>query len=197
MVSQAQRRAQTRSKIIKAAKKLFDKQGFEDTSVDQIVKTADVAKGTFYQYYETKIDVLADVARDEGAEKMRQGLEAVANGAPALAMLERYIKGQCEWFEAHENVAEALILGALRTVGEEKPEDEHRYSRIFLAKLMKLAQDQGVIRQDVDPKDVAKVIGGALVVSVLSWSKQPVPGVLLPSMQRTLDIVLHGVKTGS
>ncbi|QKE37332.1 MAG: TetR/AcrR family transcriptional regulator [Ferrovum myxofaciens] len=69
MATQAERRAETRNKIIQAAKRLFDKHGFELTSVDQIVTGANVAKGTFYQYYETKVDVLADVARDEGAEK--------------------------------------------------------------------------------------------------------------------------------
>ncbi len=194
MATQAERRAHTQRRIINAAKLLFEQQGFDQASVEQIVKTANVAKGTFYQYYQTKVDILADVARDEGAEKMKQALAAVADGAPALAALERFIQAQCQWFEAHEKVAEALIVASLKTAGQEMKE-KNRHSRFFLAKLMTLAQRQGVIRQELDPKEIAKVIGGALVISVLAWCKQPRPGTLHTTMKQSLDIVLNGAKT--
>ncbi len=193
MASQAERRTQTRNKITQAAKKLFDKQGFDQTSVDQIVTRARVAKGTFYQYYETKVDVLADVARDEGAEKIKAALETVENGAPALEILERFMMAQCDWFEANEKVAGALIMASLKTVGQELKEKE-RHSRVFMTKLMLLAQQQGVVRSELDPKEISKLIGGALVISVLAWSHNPKPGVLKRSMKQSLDIALNGIK---
>lgn len=195
MASQEQRRTQTRQKIVQAAKKLFDRQGFEATSVDQIVKAADVAKGTFYQYYETKVDVLADLTRDEGAEKTRAALEAVANGAPAIPMLERYLQAMCEWFESHEKIAEALIFSSLKSIGREDSLDQHRYGRRFLVALFTLAQEHGELRHDVAPGELAKVIGGALVMSVLGWSKNPVPGALAKSMNETLKVFLQGAKS--
>ena len=197
MTSQEQRRAQTRKKIIRAAKKLFDKQGFESTSVDQIVKAADVAKGTFYQYYSTKVDVLADLTRDEGAEKTRAVLEAVAGGAQAIPVLEQYIQALCVWFEGHEKIAEALIFSSLKTIGQEENLDQLHYSRRFLVALFKLAQEHGELRDDVAPGELAKIIGGALIVSVLGWSKNPVPGSLVNSMRETLKIFLQGAQPGS
>ncbi|TPW13539.1 MAG: transcriptional regulator, partial [Halothiobacillaceae bacterium] len=176
MVTQVARRAQTRAKIIQAAKKLFDKQGFEATSVDQIVARANVAKGTFYQYYETKVEVLADVTRDEGAEKSRQALESVVNGAAALPVLEDYLVALCQWFERHEKVAEALIFASFKTRCDEAYVEPHRYTRTFLFELMRLAQQQGVIRRDIPAAELAKVLGGSLVGSVLGWCKDPQPG---------------------
>ena len=197
MASQEQRRAKTRNKIILAAKKLFDREGFEATSVDQIVKAADVAKGTFYQYYETKVDVLADITRDEGAEKTHAALEAVAGGAPAIPVLEKYIQALCVWFEGHEKIAEALIFSSLKTIGQEENLDQFRYSRRFLVALFKLAQEHGELRDDVAPGELAKIIGGALVISVLGWSKNPVPGTLANSMRETLKIFLQGAQLGN
>jgi len=194
MVSHTERRAQTRKKIIQAAKKLFDKQGFEATSVDQIVTRAKVAKGTFYQYYETKVEVLADVTRDEGAENSRQTLEGVANGAPAIPVLEKYLVALCQWFELHEKVAEALIFASFKTRCDEAYAEPHRHTRTFLFELMKLAQQQGAIRNDIPAAELAKVLGGSLVASVLSWCNKPQPGALVASMQYTLKIFLDGAK---
>jgi AcrR family transcriptional regulator len=196
MATQTERKAETRRKLIKAAKRLFDKEGFDAVSVDKIVKAANVAKGTFYQYYETKIDILADLTRDEGAEKVKEALKAVVNGASALETLERFIAFQCQWFESNEKVAEALIMDSLQTVGHDIKE-KNRHSRYFMTQLMIHAQKQGAIREDLDPKEIAKAIGGALVISVLAWCKQPVPGALHTSMKQTLDIVLNGAKTGT
>ena len=193
MATQEQRKAETKRKLINAAKKLFDKHGFEEVSVNEIVKKANVAKGTFYQHYETKVDILADVVRDVGEVKFKEALAAVANGAPALDILDRFINAQCEWFEANEKVAEAIIMAGLRTVGQELQE-KHRHSRVFLAKLMMLAQQQQVVREELDPDEIAKVIGSAFVVTVLAWSKNPKPNVLKPSMKQSLDIILNGVK---
>lgn len=194
MASQAERRAQTRNKIIQAAKKLFDKQGFELTSVDQIVARAKVAKGTFYQYYETKVDVLADVTRGEGAGKNRQVLEMVAKGSPALPVLEQYILTLCQWFEVHEKIAEALIFASFKTSFDEASTEPYHHTRTFLLELMKLAQQQGCIRNDVPAAELSKILGGSLVASVLGWCKSPRAGALVTSMQCTLKIFLEGAK---
>jgi len=43
------------------AERFFKEKGFENTSVDDIVKSMDVAKGLFYYYFKTKDDVLYDI----------------------------------------------------------------------------------------------------------------------------------------
>ncbi len=194
MATQAERKARTKRQLIDAAKTLFEQHGFDAVSVAQIVKAADVAKGTFYQHYETKIDVLADVVRDEGEDKFKQALEAVRQGASALGMLESFLKIQCQWFENNEKVAEALVMSALKTVGQEKNLEKNRHSRYFQTALMKLAQEQGEVRDDIDAREMAKVIGSAVVISVLAWAKDPQPNVLYPSVQESLKIFLQGVQ---
>ena len=58
-----------KAEIVAMAKSLFDQYGFQKTSVDQIVKTAEIAKGTFYYYFKSKEDVL-----DAVMEKMSDGM---------------------------------------------------------------------------------------------------------------------------
>jgi AcrR family transcriptional regulator len=49
---------QRRDDLMNAAQALFLEQGIEPTTIDQITSSADVAKGTFYLYFESKEDVL-------------------------------------------------------------------------------------------------------------------------------------------
>ncbi len=45
-------------KIIKAAKKEFERVPFEQTSIKNIANDAEIARGSFYQYFESKEDLL-------------------------------------------------------------------------------------------------------------------------------------------
>lgn len=49
-----------RTRIRDAAFELFERQGFEATTIDQIAALADVGKGTFFNYFPTKQNVLTD-----------------------------------------------------------------------------------------------------------------------------------------
>ncbi len=49
-----QRSAETRSKIISSAIKLFSTRGFNAASVDDICKDAEISKGAFYHHFESK-----------------------------------------------------------------------------------------------------------------------------------------------
>jgi AcrR family transcriptional regulator len=51
-----------RLNLIDAAQRLFMNEGFANTSIDDIVKNANVAKGTFYLYFHDKFDILRVVA---------------------------------------------------------------------------------------------------------------------------------------
>jgi len=51
------KRARTRAALIAAALELFERQGFEATTIDEIAAAADVSPRTFFRYFTTKDDV--------------------------------------------------------------------------------------------------------------------------------------------
>ncbi len=65
--------ASTRRAILAAARELIDKQGFAETTVDQIAERADVAPRTFFRYFPTKEAVLF-AGIEEIQEKVFAGL---------------------------------------------------------------------------------------------------------------------------
>jgi AcrR family transcriptional regulator len=52
---------ETRAKIIRSARKLFNRLGFDRVSIDAIMADAGLTRGAFYSYFNTKSDLYAEV----------------------------------------------------------------------------------------------------------------------------------------
>lgn len=57
------RAAETRKRIVAAAKKLISEKGFENVSIEEIAKEAGVSTGSFYTYFKKKEDVVEELNR--------------------------------------------------------------------------------------------------------------------------------------
>jgi len=55
------KKKETYNRIMDSARKLFAEHGYEATTVEQITKQANVAKGTFFNYFGSKEDILCDM----------------------------------------------------------------------------------------------------------------------------------------
>src|SRR5271156_3112225 len=50
----------TKTKIVRSAQRLFNVHGFETVSIDQIMQEADLTRGGFYRYFDSKSDLYAE-----------------------------------------------------------------------------------------------------------------------------------------
>lgn len=65
--------------LVKKAYELFITKGYENTSVDDIIASAGIAKGTYYYHFESKEQILEEVVNmmiDEGVERANQILKS-------------------------------------------------------------------------------------------------------------------------
>ena len=59
------RSADTRQRIVAAAKKLISENGFENVSIEEIAKEAEVSTGSFYTYFKKKEDVVEELNQSD------------------------------------------------------------------------------------------------------------------------------------
>ncbi len=87
------RKARTRSALLAAGQHLFGAQGFGATTVAEIAEQADVAIGSFYNYFDTKDDLLAALLQETLAEQLSR-MEARRGGiddpAEAISVAHRH-----------------------------------------------------------------------------------------------------------
>ncbi len=88
------RKARTRAALLDAARGLFAAQGLETTTVAQIAEAADIAVGSFYNYFRTKDELLAVLVSETMTEQLaslqaRQG--RVEDVAEAVSIAHRHL----------------------------------------------------------------------------------------------------------
>jgi AcrR family transcriptional regulator len=61
------KKAQTREAIVAAALDLFERKGYDATTIDEIAEAADVSPRTFFRYFDSKVEVVMEHKdEDEG-----------------------------------------------------------------------------------------------------------------------------------
>lgn len=65
-----QKKSEKYTNLISAAYELFEKEGIGGVSIDDIVKKAGVAKGTFYLYFKDKVDLISKLILKKAADYM-------------------------------------------------------------------------------------------------------------------------------
>lgn len=89
---QARRRAQTRARLVDAARAVFARQGIDATRINEITDEADVGFGSFYNYFESKEAIVAAVVEETAAAAGRAIEEAtreVDDPAEVVAVAHR------------------------------------------------------------------------------------------------------------
>ncbi|MBW2148501.1 MAG: TetR/AcrR family transcriptional regulator [Deltaproteobacteria bacterium] len=105
-----------REGILNAASVLFSRFGFKKTAVDDIARKARVAKGTIYNYFQSKEEIFQNVVQREGATLISRMREAVlSQKTPQLKFREmiitkiNYYKELSLLYEINRQKAEELL----------------------------------------------------------------------------------------
>ena len=166
MATQAQRRQDTRRRILAAAGKLFRARGFDKTSVDQIVAAANVAKGTFFQYFQAKIEVAAALASAVQERELERIHDQLAAGGSPLKVGRELMRSTADWAERNRGIAGPLLLHGLA-----KPRDPTPSSlRALLESILAAAQKKGEIRTDLPAAPISELLAGNVALTVLHWT---------------------------
>jgi AcrR family transcriptional regulator len=85
------RRVQRRRQILDTAKKVFAELGYHDTSINEIITRANIARGTFYLYFSNKHKVF-DAILDEALEELEARITRIRINEPDVPPPEEQLR---------------------------------------------------------------------------------------------------------
>ena len=93
-----------RSEILDVAQRFFYQKGYERTSIQDIITEIGIAKGTFYHYFSSKLDLL-DAMIERMIEQTLQSLEPLVADAQlsAVEKFERFFSDLADWKIENKN----------------------------------------------------------------------------------------------
>lgn len=152
----------TKATIVRAARKLFNRFGFDGVSVEQIMAEAGLTHGGFYRHFASKSDLYAEALQcfftDPGWDSKWEGVEidrAAADIGPQI--VRAYLSRQ--HFEDVDNSCPMVALPSDVARGSESA--KRAYEAVFKAMVQILEQG---LRSDQHPRSAAALSIAALCV---------------------------------
>jgi TetR/AcrR family transcriptional regulator, cholesterol catabolism regulator len=183
-----------RERLYTSALTLFTEQGYDETSIDQIADRADVARGTFFNYFQRKEDLI-DAWGDERREKLSSELAAgTTPGAGAEARLRQAMStlGRLNELERRQTIA---MLTAWVRAG--RPLLEEPYVASVFASIVADGRERGEFRADLPVTQTGNLVRDLYFGALYRWcgrrDEQEQPGRLTQELQSALDLLLHGI----
>ena len=147
----------TKGRIISAAWKLFYEQGYEDTTVEDIVFESETSKGSFYHYFDGKDALLGTLAYvfDEKYEELRETM------SPDLDAMEKLVYLNHELFAMIDGGVSMDLLARLLSTqllarGEKHLLDRNRTYFKLLRQIIAEGQRLGQLRGDRSVNEIVK-----------------------------------------
>jgi AcrR family transcriptional regulator len=184
------KKEKTRESIQRTALRLFDKQGYEETTIEQIAEAVEISPSTFFNYFPTKEDVVLFDAYDPMAIQMFRDL-------PKDQPLSVGIRNVLEALSAAFEQDEPLILARGRLFLE-VPElrarvwDETERTMDLIAQV--LAERTGRRADDFEVRVTARLVTSAVFEATMEWMRGKGRRGLVDLTNRALDVLDSGAR---
>lgn len=187
-----------RQQLLDAAIKVFARKGYLETSIDDIIHEADVARGTFYLYFPGKKEIFLAII-DHYFELVSELVDRLmAEEWPARLDRARFREHVLTWlrfFVQHRDLAKVIYREATSI----DPQFEARWGRLsetvkhFLIERVRTLQRDGALRATLDPRAWALFMEGIFHIAVCNYILQSERPDLEWLADQWVDFVLWGI----
>lgn len=157
-----------RDEVLRVAVQLFNEQGYDATSVADLAQRLGLTKSALYHHFDSK-EQLLQIALETALSELEAALrDAVARDEPASTQLTEVIRGAVRVLTSEQpSVTLLLRLRGNSPVELAALERRRRFDQRVTA-LVRAAQDEGLIRADVDAGVATRLIFG-MINSLVEW----------------------------
>jgi len=148
----------TKKKIVSAAWRLFYEQGYDSTTVEDIVEESGTSRGSFYHYFDGKDALLGTLSEvfDEKYEELMGEIDPEMNSFDKLMFLNH------ELFTMIENTISLDLLARMYSTQLITNSDKHLLdrNRVYYRVIRRIAaegQQRGQLTGDMTANEIAKI----------------------------------------
>ena len=184
-------RDQTRGRIVDSARRLFNRHGFDNVSLDSIMAGAGLTRGGFYNYFESKSDLYAEVLgcffTDPEWKNCWEGVEVdLHSGEAAPQVIRAYLSQQ-----HYEDVENSCPMVALPSdVSRSGHKAKRAFETVFTGMVSVLERSAGERRQKAHAtaQAVAALCVGGMVVARAMENRASADALLGACMHVALEL---------
>ncbi len=184
-----------RDLILRAATRVFARNGFFQSQVADVARVAGVAAGTVYLYFKSKDDILVAIFERSMREVIAEGRAAVSGVSDPAERLRRIAHLHLGRLGRDKHLAVVFQVELRQSV-----KFMERFSTTFLQDYLKLIRDaiaegqhSGAFRHDISATTATKIFFGALDEMATNWMLSRRKYDLTAEADAVVDLFINGV----
>jgi TetR/AcrR family fatty acid metabolism transcriptional regulator len=184
-----------RESILRAATRVFARNGYFNSKVADIAREAEVADGTVYLYFKSKEEILHSIFDQNMAEAIAAGRVLIEKIRDPGEKLRRIAMLHLERLGADRDLAvvfQVELRGSTKFMREFSAAGFAEYLGL-LRQTFEEGQRSGIFRKNLNAKLVSKILFGALDEMATNWIISKRKYKLEPMAQVVMDVFLNGV----
>jgi len=185
------KKGRTRADIYAAAMTLFLKRGFDSVTIDDICRSADVARATFFLHFPAKEALLVEYGERANEELAAAIVEYRGSATATLRMALRML---AERAARHREVVRMVVREVIARPRLLSGQDERTADLVhLLSGVIRRGQASGEFRKRLEPTVAALTICAAWFALIYTWTRHDGKIDIEAAVAETLDIVLNGL----
>ena len=186
----------TEERIVTAALELCAKKGFEKTSVESITRRARVAKGTFYNFFGKKEDVLLHFLDREYGKSEAEIAQKRSDQQTFIDQIELSVSSYIKHIFSDREFTKVLIKERIGNIGTGRNKNELRLMEEIFRSIER-AKQQGEIRPAVDSRRLTEMIFALYTMYVIYWTNGFIKTKkeCVARIKEAVQYILNGVET--
>lgn len=184
-------------RILKAAAKLFARQGFRQSTVAQVAREAGVADGTIYLYFKSKDDILIHHFDTRTRQVFERFRKAVDRGRSGVEKLRNLIRAHLEEFQRDPDMAIIYQVETRKMNRRAEAQIRHmaKMYQDVIAEIVEQGQQEGSVRTDLYVGLVKRFIIGAVDEVIGAWLHSGRTYDLAAMADPLVDLFIRGIGT--
>jgi len=180
------KKTEQRRALLAVARALFEKKGYDNTIIDEIAESADVSRGTLFNYFPNKESILNAIFEEEIQDLRYYYDHDLKEIAPVVEKIYLFVH-----FWVEDTIGFKNVVGKILINGMSVNQEIYDKSLFICCDLVREGQKTDEISASCDPMDVANLLTGiyySIIINV-ALSDDNINDLL----DRMLDIVFQGI----
>jgi AcrR family transcriptional regulator len=159
---------QKQARIVEAARELFQRQGFTETTTQQIAEAADIGTGTLFLYAKSKEDLLIMVFKDEMLETVRTIYAKLPTQASATDQMMTVFNQMADYHARDPDISRVLLKELVIPNSPERISDIAELMDVIFDGLATIVA-KGAQAHTGDPALIARSAFAFYYFALISW----------------------------
>ena len=191
----------TRATLLKTALAVFSAKGYAVATLDDVAKAAKVTRGAIYWHFKSKADLYNTLVQEFSARGTGVVQQAVSEGGTLIEILRRIFVRICTVIEEDREMRAVMELSLFRTgldpelqAGRKKQIENGNALLKEITEAMRQGIAQGILRNDLDPADMARAFIAFENGAIQLWLLSPKSFSLKTSAESLADVLVAGLQ---